>query len=94
MSTTLERLKQLFIAKFDFKIEALEPMTTLKDLGIDSLDKIEFMFDVEDEFKIRIPDAEFQELKVETIQDFVDAIDRYVSEQVLNTPDQAMSNLS
>jgi acyl carrier protein len=88
------RLKKLFIAKFDFKIEDLKPMTTLKELGIDSLDKIEFMFDVEDEFKIRIPDAEFQELKVETIQDFVDAIDRFVSEQVLNTPDQAMSNLS
>jgi acyl carrier protein len=78
MSTTLERLKQLFIAKFDFNIEELKPTTTLEYLGLDSLDIIEFMFDIENEFNIRIPDREF---KVTTIQDMVDALDRFISEQ-------------
>ena len=36
------------------------------------------MFDIEDEFNIRIPDQEF---KVTTIQDMVDAVDRFISEQ-------------
>ena len=36
------------------------------------------MFDIENEFNIRIPDREF---KVTTIQDMVDALDRFISEQ-------------
>jgi len=78
MSTTLERLKQLFIAKFDFNIEELKPTATLEYLGLDSLDMVEFMFDIENEFNIKIPDQEF---KVTTIQEIVDAVDRFISEQ-------------
>ena len=78
MPTTLERLQQLFIAHFDYKIEELAATTTLENLGLDSLDIIEFMFDIENEFNIRIPDREF---RVTTIQDMVDALDRFVSEQ-------------
>jgi len=78
MSTTLERLKQLFIARFDFNIRELKPTTRLEDLGLDSLDMVEFMFDIENEFKIKIPDQEF---KVATIQEIVDAVDRFISEQ-------------
>ena len=78
MSTTFERLQQLFIAHFDYKIEELTAATTLENLGLDSLDIIEFMFDIEDEFDIKIPDREF---KVTTIQDMVHALDRFISEQ-------------
>ena len=78
MATTLKRLKQLFIARFDFNIRELKPKTRLEDLGLDSLDMIEFMFDIENEFKIKIPDQEF---KVTTIQEIVDAVDRFISEQ-------------
>jgi acyl carrier protein len=46
------------------------------------------MFDIENEFRIKIPDQEF---KVTTIQDMVDAIDRFVSEQLLSSPNLAMS---
>ena len=81
VSTTLERLKQLFIAKFDFNIEELKPTTTLEYLGLDSLDIIEFMFDIENEFNIRIPDRELREMKVKTMQDMVDALGRFISEQ-------------
>ena len=78
MATTLERLQRLFIAHFDYNIEELGATTTLENLGLDSLDIIEFMFDIENEFNIRIPDREF---KVTTIQDMVDALDRFISEQ-------------
>ena len=78
MSTTLGRLQRLFIARFDYKIEELTATTTLEYLGLDSLDIIEFMFDIEKEFNIRIPDREF---KATTIQDMVDALDRFISEQ-------------
>jgi acyl carrier protein len=78
VSTTLERLQQLFIARFEYNIKELTATTTLEHLGLDSLDIIEFMFDIEKEFNIRIPDREF---KVTTIQDMVDALDRFISEQ-------------
>jgi acyl carrier protein len=90
MSTTLERLKGLFVAKFDFNIEELQSTTTLEELGLDSLDKVELMFDIEDEFKIRIPDEEYQKLKVTTIQEMVDAIDKFLSEQILSSSNQAI----
>lgn len=78
VATTLERLKQLFTAKFEFTIEELKPTTTLEYLGLNSLDMIEFMFDIENEFKIKIPDRDF---KVTTIQEIVEAVDRFISEQ-------------
>ena len=78
MSTTLERLTQLFLAHFDYKIEQVTATTTLDSLGLDSLDIIDFMFDIENAFNIRIPDQEF---RVRTIQDMVDAVDQFISEQ-------------
>ena len=78
MSTTLERLRQLFVAKFDSNIEELKPTTTLEYVGLDSLDMVDFLFDIENEFEIRIPDQEF---RVRTIQKIVDAVDRFISEQ-------------
>ena len=78
MSTTLERLQQLFIARFNYKLENLKATTTLEELGLDSLDMIDFLFDIEKEFNIIIPDQEF---KVKTIQDMVDALDQLISEQ-------------
>ena len=86
--STIERLKKLFIDKFDFNIEELKPDTTLEYLGLDSLDKIEFMFDIEKEFNIKIPDEQF---KVVTIRDMVDAIDRFVSEQLSSSPNLTTS---
>jgi acyl carrier protein len=85
--STLERLKNLFINKFDFNIEELKPDTTLEHLGLDSLDKIEFMFDIENEFNIKIPDQEF---KVITIQDIVEAVDRFILEQRIKSLSPAM----
>ncbi len=85
--STLERLRKLFIDKFDFNIEELKPTTTLEYLGLDSLDKIEFMFDIENEFNIKIPDQEFE---VITIQDIVDAVNRFISEQRIGSLSPAM----
>jgi acyl carrier protein len=78
MATTLDRLKQLFVTHFDYNVEQVTATTTLENLGLDSLDLIEFLFDIENEFNIRIPDQEF---RVRTIQDMVDAVDRFISEQ-------------
>ncbi|MBU6391030.1 MAG: acyl carrier protein [Planctomycetota bacterium] len=78
MSTIiLERIKKLFIEKFDFTEDMLSPDATLESLGLDSYDKLEFMFALEDEFKIN-----FSERQVpNTVQDVIDIIEKLLSEQ-------------
>lgn len=85
MPNTLERLKQLFATRFDYDIKQLDAATTLEDLRLDSLDLTEFMFDIENEFNIIIPDQEF---RVKTIQEMVDAVDRLVLKQNTGSSDQ------
>ncbi len=78
MATTLERIKTLFQKNFDFPEERLYPEATIESIGLDSLDKIEFMFALEEEFGIKIPD---REVKLNSIQDMVTVIERLVAEQ-------------
>jgi acyl carrier protein len=88
----LQRLQRLFIAHFDYNLEELTATTTLEMLGLDSLDIIEFMFDIEEEFNIRIPDRDF---KVTTIQEMVDNLDRFISEQSSEQdPEELIGSLS
>ncbi len=78
MATTVERIKRLFLENFDFPEERLHPQATIESIGLDSLDKIEFMFALEKEFDVKIPD---REVKLSTIQDMVAVIDRLAAEQ-------------
>ncbi len=75
---TVERIKKLFLENFDFDEERLTPEATIESLGLDSLDKIEFMFALEKEFDIKIPD---REVKLNSIRDMVVVIERLSAEQ-------------
>ena len=78
MATTLERIKKLFLENFDFPEERLHSQATIESIGLDSLDKIEFMFALEKEFDIKIPDREVQ---LNSIHDMVTVIERLAAEQ-------------
>jgi len=75
---TMGRIKKLFIDKIDLAEESLNPEATLDSLGLDSLDKIEFLFSLEEEFRIKIDD---RSKTVSTIQDLVNLIDSLIAEQ-------------
>jgi acyl carrier protein len=75
---SMERIKKLFIKNFDYSEDQLRPDATIESLGLDSLDRIEFMFELENEFKITITD---REVTIHTIQDMVDVVERLVSTQ-------------
>ena len=45
-----------------------------KDLGADSLDRVEIVIMIEDDFGIDIPDEEFE--KVRTVEDLVNIIEK------------------
>ena len=57
-------LAEVLAEKYDVDEDKIQPEATLADLGLDSLMEVEFLFDVEDEFDIEVPDerAEFETL--------------------------------
>lgn len=83
MTSTLERLKKLFVEKLDFKKDDLKPETTIESLGLDSLDMIDFIFAIEDEFKIRI---EPSQIKTNNLQEIVEGIEKLIVEQQTKKP--------
>ncbi len=76
--TTLERIRKLFLENFDFEEVQLQPDATIESLGLDSLDKIEFLFALEKEFDIKIPD---REVKLNSIRDMIAVIERLVAQR-------------
>ncbi|WP_114636854.1 acyl carrier protein [Polynucleobacter necessarius] len=72
MSNTLNTLIELVSQKFDKNIDELGPETTLESLGIDSPGKIELIFDLEDHFKVRIPN---EDAKVDTLGEVAALLD-------------------
>ena len=75
---TMERIKRLFVDKIDIREELLRPETSLESLGLDSLDRIEFLFTLEEEFRIKIDE---RSKSITTIEDVVNLIDIIVVEQ-------------
>jgi acyl carrier protein len=53
----LARLRALAAQELSIDASAFEPQTQLSELHIDSLAFVDFLFKVEEEFNIRIPDA-------------------------------------
>lgn len=66
------------------KAKSLDPATvtsasSFDDLGIDSLDKINLTFEIEDRFRIAIPDDSLGSLR--TVGDVIDGVTRLQAEQ-------------
>jgi acyl carrier protein len=53
--TTLTTLQDIIMKAHGLTREQLAPEATLTTLGIDSLDFIELLFQIEDDFKVQIP---------------------------------------
>jgi acyl carrier protein len=52
--SSLEELQQLIHKKYGIEPAALDPNLSMRDQGIDSLALVEFLFDVEDKFKVSL----------------------------------------
>ncbi|MGL5722447.1 MAG: acyl carrier protein [Brevinema sp.] len=75
MSDTLNKVKALIVEKLNVNADDVkENATFIEDLGADSLDIVDFVMAMEEEFGIDIPDEEAQ--KIKTVKDAVDFIDK------------------
>jgi acyl carrier protein len=59
--------------------ETITPATTFDELNIDSLDKINLSFEVEELFSVEIPDASLNSLR--TVGDVIAGVHRLQAEQ-------------
>jgi acyl carrier protein len=66
VNNVLEKFKK------KLNIEAVDESKTLKDYGLDSLDMVELILELEDEYKIKFTDEEMTSLQ--TIGDLINAI--------------------
>lgn len=76
--SSLETIQRMMVEQFDLKLEDLTPDAALESLGIDSLSVIEFMFNLEDELKIKLSD---ERLELKTVQDVANIVDKLIAEQ-------------
>ena len=79
MSATEDRIKAIIAEQLGVKPEEVTPQASfIDDLGADSLDTVELIMALEEEFNVEIPDEDAE--KMSTVGDAV----KYVEEKVAN----------
>ena len=74
--STFERVRKILVDQLgDIKEEEVTPQASIKDdLGADSLDVVEIVMGLEEEFEVTIPDTEAEKIvTVQQIMDYVEA---------------------
>ena len=60
----LEKVKAILSEQFDVEEDSITADTSIaEDLGADSLDVVDLLISLEDEFEIEIPDEEIENIK-------------------------------
>lgn len=68
-----ERVKKIIVEQLGVKEEDVKPKASfVEDLGADSLDTVELVMALEEEFDIEIPDEEAE--KITTVQSAIDYV--------------------
>jgi len=77
MSDTFTRVKNIVVDRLGVKEEQVTKEATFKDdLGADSLDVVELIMELEDEFDLEISDEDAE--KINTVGDVVTYIDQHM----------------
>lgn len=79
MSTIVERVKKIIVEQLGVKEEEVKPEASFEnDLGADSLDTVELVMALEEEFETEIPDEEAE--KIRTVQAAIDYVTAHSEE--------------
>lgn len=79
LSTISERVKKIVVEQLGVKeAEVSDQASFVDDLGADSLDTVELVMALEEEFDLEIPDEEAE--KIRTIQQAIDYIKMHTNE--------------
>ena len=77
MATNQERLIEIIAKQLGVEEENVTPDASfMEDLGADSLDTVELVMALEEEFDIEIPDSDAE--KIQSVQDALSYLDEHV----------------
>jgi acyl carrier protein len=80
MSDVSEKVKNIICEQLDVSEEVVIPTASfVDDLGADSLDQVELIMAMEEEFDITIPDEDAE--KIATVQDAIDYINKALAKK-------------
>lgn len=83
MTSTFERLSAMLAQDYRLSPERLTFDAPLEELGIDSLDTVELLWNIEDAFKIKLPS---EPVLLPTLGDVVRFVDELVARQSTGSP--------
>jgi len=79
MSSIDERVKKIVVEQLGVKEDEVTSQASfVEDLGADSLDTVELVMALEEEFECEIPDEEAE--KITTVQQAVDYVNAHIEE--------------
>lgn len=67
-----ERLTKIFVEHLGIDASRVTPEATFEDLGADSMDHVELIMNMEEEFNVEIPDVVAE--RITTVQQAIDFI--------------------
>jgi len=76
MSDVEERVKKIVAEQLGVKDEVQKEASFVDDLGADSLDTVELVMALEEEFECEIPDEEAE--KITTVQQAIDYVTKHL----------------
>ncbi|OOG57408.1 phosphopantetheine-binding protein [Rhodanobacter sp. C03] len=79
--TTQQQVFDIIAKQAKIDVAIIKPESTLKDLGIASLEAIELIFDIEEHFNITFPDQQGANFDSDTVQSLVDAVQKALDEK-------------
>ena len=76
---SFEMVTNAIAKKLEIDVTTIKPESTLEELGLDSLDTFDIIFEAEDKLGIKVPN---DQVDVKTIQDMTNLLDQLLAKKV------------
>ena len=80
MSNVQQEVFEIISKQAKIGIDTVKPESTLKDLGVASLDAIEVIFDIEEHFNINLPNEEV-DFESGSVGHLIEAVERQLAQK-------------
>ncbi|CAM8403433.1 acyl carrier protein [Candidatus Methylopumilus planktonicus] len=75
---SFEMVSNAIAKKLEIDVTTIKPASTLEELGLDSLDTFDIIFEAEDKLGIKVPN---DQVDVKTIQDMTNLLDQLLAKK-------------
>jgi len=80
MSSVQETIFGIISKEAGIDLATITPQSTLKDLEIQSLDAVQIIFEIEDHYKITLPDRD-PNFDTDSVNGLIDAVEKLLAEK-------------